>query len=1181
MFASRNHKQAKYSGGRSPERDDSTPGRRPVSEENPLWQSLAMRSGALQPKLTIGQADDPYEREADRVADQVMRMPAPHSDGNGLSITPGAAHRAQRKCAGCEEEEEEGSLQRKESGGGEAPATAPPIVHETLRSPGQPLDTGAREFFEPRFGSDFSEVLVHKDGRAAGSAGAVNALAFTVDRHIVFGAGQYSPGTERGNRLLAHELAHVLQQNGRRNIANTGSIVRTQARPGALQMQGADVEDTDSDEFLRERPPNFTGVVVGSWGQLFPAELVGGERLDTSFPETEHSQAIAFATAMRKPSVIIREYHRLWIYELKWEGDSPFNNASTIQPLASSVSNVTGRPDVEAFVTEDGGVLAPLGSGEWFFHIDGGFEETAISFGQFTGVEVGSWGQSFPSQLIGGWRLDIGFPETEYSQAIALATEMRKPCVIMHEDDQLWIYELKWEGLSARPSRFTNASTIRALASPEEVDSGVYSASNVIGHPDVEAFVTEDGGVLLPLAAGKVFFHTGGEFEETAVSMAQNTVAFLGGMAKGLSDANFGALAERLQSMALLNAVFPLPFTVGAMHGVANALADFVKSLDPRQWQAMEAATRETILMLSDPDGEKLAALLGEEAGRAQAASLDQLLNKGPVTFAYEVGKIVGPTIVELLLALFGIEVGPLALFDKAGDMIRMLRKAPRLEPILDEFADVADLARLARPDGDTPRPPHAGVEEDLPAPAGHPDVPSPHAIGNLPELSPDEKALLRETGDRNRYPDKLPEDLAAKELAIAKRAKKIEIEGDGSGYKYEVDLGNGHKWKEKGDGTWCRFSPTPPTNCTKPETEVPKSEPIEPTHERKPDELAPEPEAPEESPAPASSEGTATQQPGTVEEILTEGQVDVAEPARPTETSPQALRAARQEEVDLLENRVDRKRNFDRINEEIEQLEDAIAEFESERDEILQKPSLTADDQKQLTRLSNSLERNKSSLEARQNDLASYQAEVDDIDNRLREIEVIKEQYRDAKPWRGEEGLSLNDPDVSRVGLYGELEVATAMQEAGFNPLGKTVRPGEINLSEDLEEAFNKYKGQSGIDGIFSRTDAVTGEQEYWIVESKATGAPDPKDPTGTAALDTETLSGHQMSNSWVLDRLDKAGLGGEDLAAIIDALTGPNGAGIKVRKVYAQTDAAGTRFFEIENVTHETVRIGNEITI
>ena len=584
MFASRKYNQAKQPEGERYEGGRSTPDRKTAFQLNPLWQSLAMRSGILQPKLTISQADDPYEREADRVADQVMRMPGPQSTGHGLSITPRAPRQAQRKCAECEEEEE-GKLQRKENGGAEAPATAPPTVHEALSSPGQPLDAATRTYFEPRFGSDFGEVLVHDDARAAESAGAVSARAFTVDHHVVFGAGQYSPGTERGNRLLAHELAHVLQQNGHRNIAGAGSVIHAQARPGVLQRQGGDVEDSDSEEFLQEQPPNFTGVAVGSWGLLLPAQLVGGDRLEVSFPETEHSQAIALATSLRKPHVIMREYHRLWIYELKWEG------------------------------------------------------------------------------------------------------------------------------LSARYSRFTNASTIQFLASPEDEKSGVYSMSNVIGAPDVEAFVTEDGGVLLPPGAGRAFLHTGGEFEDTGLSVVQNTGAFLTGIVKGLSGANFSALAERLQSMAALNAVFPLPFTVGVLHGVGNEIVDFMKMLDPRQWPAIEAAARETILTLSDPDGEELAAMLGEETGRAQAASLETLLNKGDITFAYEVGKLIGPTIIEILLGFLGIQVGPLALIEKAaGEM----KKIPRLTGVLSRLTagipDATDIPKLPRPDGDTMRPPQVDI---------------------------------------------------------------------------------------------------------------------------------------------------------------------------------------------------------------------------------------------------------------------------------------------------------------------------------------------------------------------------------------------------------------------------------------------------------------------------------------
>jgi len=91
---------------------------------------------------------------------------------------------------------------------------APPIVHDVLRSPGQPLDAATRASMEPRFGHDFSKVRIHADARANESARSVNALAYTVGPQIVFGAGLYQPGAASGQRLLAHELTHVVQQHG-------------------------------------------------------------------------------------------------------------------------------------------------------------------------------------------------------------------------------------------------------------------------------------------------------------------------------------------------------------------------------------------------------------------------------------------------------------------------------------------------------------------------------------------------------------------------------------------------------------------------------------------------------------------------------------------------------------------------------------------------------------------------------------------------------------------------------------------------------------------------------------------------------------------------------------------------------------------------------------------------------
>jgi hypothetical protein len=115
------------------------------------------------------------------------------------------------------------SLQRSDASETELSAV-PPVVHEALHSPGQPLDPATRAVMEPRFGHDFSKVRVHTDARAAESAQAVNALAYTVGQDIVFGADQYAPKTTAGQKLLAHELTHVVQQNQNLTSAQSSSF---------------------------------------------------------------------------------------------------------------------------------------------------------------------------------------------------------------------------------------------------------------------------------------------------------------------------------------------------------------------------------------------------------------------------------------------------------------------------------------------------------------------------------------------------------------------------------------------------------------------------------------------------------------------------------------------------------------------------------------------------------------------------------------------------------------------------------------------------------------------------------------------------------------------------------------------------------------------------------------------
>ena len=165
------------------------------------------KSSFFQPKLSVNQPNDVYEQEADAMANQVMRMADPAQNETSF-FKP--ADNIQRKCGHCEDEEK---VHRKESSsvGGQENGKLDSYVG-SLGTSGQPLPESNRQFFEPRFGQDFSNVRIHTDSIAAKSADSINALAYTTGNDIVFNSGQYSPETDSGKKLMAHELTHVLQQ---------------------------------------------------------------------------------------------------------------------------------------------------------------------------------------------------------------------------------------------------------------------------------------------------------------------------------------------------------------------------------------------------------------------------------------------------------------------------------------------------------------------------------------------------------------------------------------------------------------------------------------------------------------------------------------------------------------------------------------------------------------------------------------------------------------------------------------------------------------------------------------------------------------------------------------------------------------------------------------------------------
>jgi hypothetical protein len=148
------------------------------------------------------------------------------------------------------------------------PAFAPPIVHNVLRSSGQPLDAATRFYFEPRFGQDFSGVRIHADSQTASAAEAVNALAYTVGSDIHFGTGQFAPTSTAGRRLLAHELAHVTQQmiGHRANNQGGSGIFKAPAVPQTLQVN--DVNDPLEHEADRLADAAFNPMNIGRRTEL-------------------------------------------------------------------------------------------------------------------------------------------------------------------------------------------------------------------------------------------------------------------------------------------------------------------------------------------------------------------------------------------------------------------------------------------------------------------------------------------------------------------------------------------------------------------------------------------------------------------------------------------------------------------------------------------------------------------------------------------------------------------------------------------------------------------------------------------------------------------------------------------------------------------------------------------------
>ncbi|HEX8696570.1 MAG TPA: DUF4157 domain-containing protein [Longimicrobium sp.] len=254
-------------------------GRAPSAPPRPgvaLARALGNRDyGRLvQPKLVVGPVDDPLEREADRVADAVLSARSLAGGAGDAAPPPPPIQRRAAPGAG---------------GSARAPFPVPAGFESRLAGlgGGEPLPPGVRSFFEPRLGAELGGVRVHSGPAASAAARSIRARAFTVGSDVVFGAGEYAPGTRAGTRLLAHELAHVAQQQllpayagpGAARLAGAPPVVRPMPYgPAVVRRQGEAGAAEEEGMSLSDFGEWILGAIAGEFN---PEQSVGQIALDT------------------------------------------------------------------------------------------------------------------------------------------------------------------------------------------------------------------------------------------------------------------------------------------------------------------------------------------------------------------------------------------------------------------------------------------------------------------------------------------------------------------------------------------------------------------------------------------------------------------------------------------------------------------------------------------------------------------------------------------------------------------------------------------------------------------------------------------------------------------------------------------------------------------------------------
>jgi hypothetical protein len=703
----------------------------------------------IQTKLAISSPGDPYEQEADRVADTVMRMPTPTKNAEKKTHSAGAL------------------VQRRVSEGESGLAEAPPIVDEALRSAGQPLDADSRAFFEKRFGHDFSQVRVHTNSNAAESARVVGASAYTVGSNVLFAKGWYRPQTAEGRQLLAHELTHVLQQSGTKGgpVTQGAEPVQNQTRGNILQRQLADtkkrmivlsLDEIKKDarrEQLRKQSGQTEAKVCRSVGkeadkQNCPTKLepgtevnlvapkVGGLWLkieNTGFPgfgPKEETHILA-AFAKEKPVPVPAKPKPALAAPPKEEEEESVSGKARkrLRGLSKKVRWIPpkGHPHGRTMTA----INLVITAKDFYFTepFDTELAQTILDRVQ----------RNFTNAYL----TDSNFDKAFGHMSGLARTDLRMMMIMGRSAVKSIIAKIRIGQITAGRAggEATWQHHLNQFIAAHEVMEVLAGDLNVKEARNISALeVASSGKAVSAFIEG-----------------------LLAGLKSQLSDEDYKALSKKLAGSQVLSAVAPPIILGGAGVGLAKDIWEALKGIYEILTEPLEMAKNMATLIGTILFDEEGARVLGEAVGEQHSTKLHKLAAEDIITFTYKLGELVGPTVVYSVLSIV------------TAGVVGGAAVSVRLAKFLERYPKAAK--RLER------------IKELLPKKKATKAVGAPRApVAKVKHLPDGEASKLRQLGrdPRNVRP-------------VSDKALLTE------GYELEIPVGR-YTYRRHKNGTWCRF---------------------------------------------------------------------------------------------------------------------------------------------------------------------------------------------------------------------------------------------------------------------------------------------------------------------------------------------------------------------------------------